>query len=336
MGSVKDNTDIIATLDALLDVHRTGAFEEEVEFLWDVDVRQGDVFPTESIVDPHIIIRSITRTNEEAQFYTVAEGDSHSLIEEILGMSTQELERLNPGFSGRELHPGDRIKFSAEIPHLPVSVTRTEIYDQQIPFNTEYREVDTLFVNTQETSVVGQYGIDRITARVTLVNGVETGRRIIGRDNISAPVTELISRGTRIPVGEVSNQQGETGKFIWPVPPNHGISEWGWWDGGYARHSGIDFGAPYGTPIFAGAGGTVSYSGWLTGYGNTIIIDHDNGYRTLYAHASVLNARVGDVVLQGETVAFVGATGRADGNHLHFEVRVGGQILNPKGYLLFP
>jgi murein DD-endopeptidase MepM/ murein hydrolase activator NlpD len=337
MGSVRDNTEILATRENLLSAHRTGAVDEEVEFLWTFEAEQGDLFPAESIVDPQIIIRSITRNNEEAQFYTVAEGDSHYLISEILDVSMDELERLNPGFSEQELFPGDRIKFSAAVPHLPVAVTRTEIYDQHISFLTEYRDVDTLFVNTQHTSVVGQYGIDRITARVTLLNGVEIGRRIENREHVSDPVTQIISRGTRIPVGTVSNQEGEAGKFIWPLPTQHGISEWGWWDGGYSGHSGIDFGAPYGTPIFAGANGTVSFSGWFAGYGNTVIIDHDDGLRTLYGHASVLNVSVGDTVIQGETVAFVGATGRADGNHLHFEVRSsGGQILNPRGYLLFP
>jgi murein DD-endopeptidase MepM/ murein hydrolase activator NlpD len=336
IGAVKDNTTILHTREALLAAHRTGAEDEEVDFVWSFDAEQGDLYPVESIVEPQSIIRSITRINEDAQFYTVVEGDSQYLIAEKLDVPMVVLERLNPGFAEQELMPGDRIMFSAEVPHLQVAVTRTEIYDQEIPFVTEYRDDASYFVNTQNTSVRGQPGIDRITARVTLVNGVETRRVITGRDVISTPVTQIISRGTRpLPQGTFSNESPSEGIFIWPVPREHRVSEWHGSDGGYWGHSGIDIGAPYGTPIFAGDSGTVVFSGWFSGgYGNTVIIEHPNsGYRTLYAHASALNVEEGQEVSQGETIAWVGATGRADGNHLHFEVRQGTRILNPRPFL---
>ncbi|MCL2018477.1 MAG: M23 family metallopeptidase [Oscillospiraceae bacterium] len=336
MGAVSDNTSIVETLDELLSVHKTGIRDEEVAFVWDIDVEQGGQYPSESIIDPQIIIRSITRKGEEAQFYTVVEGDAHLLIADKLDIDMTELERLNPGFSEQMLMPGDRIRYSAEVPYLPVSVTRTEIYDHPIPYTTEYRDDESLFINSVRTAVEGQYGYDRITARVTLVNDIETNRETIARELVSLPVTQVVLRGTRpLPSGQVSNQAASYGKFIWPVPMAHKVSEWGWWDGGYGRHSGVDIGAPYGTPIFAGESGMVVHSGNLGGYGNTVIIEHDNGLRTLYAHASALNVRVGQSVIQGETIAFVGATGRADGNHVHFEVRYGGTILNPKDYLEF-
>jgi murein DD-endopeptidase MepM/ murein hydrolase activator NlpD len=337
IGAVKDNTTILYTRDALLAAHKTGVPDEEVEFVWAFEAEQGDLYPTESIVEPEVIIRNITRINEEAQFYTVIEGDSHFSISEMLDISMIQLERLNPGFSDMLLMPGDRIMYSAEVPHLPVAVTRTEVYDHEIAFSTEYRDSSEYFIGTQNTAIAGRVGIDRVTARVTLESGVETRRQVIDRERVSEPVTRVILRGTRpIPEGTWSDDTpSEHGKFIWPVPRAHKVSEWGWWDGGYWGHSGIDISAPYGTPIFAGDSGTVAFAGWYSGYGYTVIIEHQTGLRTLYSHASALNVAEGQVVSQGETIAWVGATGRADGNHLHFEVREGNIIRNPKHFLDF-
>ncbi|MDR2569908.1 MAG: peptidoglycan DD-metalloendopeptidase family protein [Oscillospiraceae bacterium] len=337
IGAVKDNEEILLTRDALLDVHRTGTPDEEVEFVWSFYAEQGDLYPVESIVEPAAIIRSITRINEEAQFYTIAEGDSHFAVSEMLDVSMAQLERFNPGFTGRELSPGDRIMFSPEVPHLEVAVTRTEVFDQEIPFATEYRDDASYFMNTQNTSVRGREGIDRITARVTLVNGIETRRQVTSREVVSLPVTQVISMGTRpLPQGTFSSERTIEGIFIWPVPREYRVSEWHWSDGGYRGHSGIDIGSPYGTPIFAGDSGTVIFSGWYSGgYGNTVIIEHPNsGLRTWYAHASAMNVVEGQEVSQGETIAWVGATGYADGNHLHFEVReASGRTLNPRPFL---
>jgi murein DD-endopeptidase MepM/ murein hydrolase activator NlpD len=123
--------------------------------------------------------------------------------------------------------------------------------------------------------------------------------------------------------------------FTLPISEEFGVSEWHWEDGGYLGHSGLDFGAPFGTEIYAVADGEVVFADWFSGYGFTVIIEHENGLRTLYAQCSSLNVAEGDIVKQGDTIAFVGATGRADGNHLHFEVRIGEEILNPRHYL-FP
>jgi murein DD-endopeptidase MepM/ murein hydrolase activator NlpD len=340
MGAVTDNTSIIATLERLLNEHKTpGALEEEVAFTVNVDVEQGGLYPTGSIVDPQDIIRSITRRREEAQFYTVIEGDSISLISEKLDIRPAELERLNPGLSGQVLQPGDRIQFSVDVPYIPVSVTRTEIYNHPIAFSIEYREDPRLIEGNTNIAVAGQPGYEQVTARVTLIDGVETGRRTISRVLVSEPVTQIISRGTMIPpLGRYSTEQASYGKFIWPLPRDVSrVSEPHQDDGGYRGHSGIDLAAPHGTPIFAGANGTVIFSGWQGGYGNLIIIDHDNGLRTYYSHNSQNAVREGDVVSQGQTIGFVGMTGRADGNHLHFEVRYqsDNRTRNPANYLDF-
>lgn len=98
-------------------------------------------------------------------------------------------------------------------------------------------------------------------------------------------------------------------------------------------HGGIDIAAPYGTPIKASADGTISYSGWMSGYGYLIIIDHENGVQSYYGHCSKLYAEVGQSVTAGDTIAAVGSTGNSTGNHVHFEIRLNGSTVNPESYI---
>jgi murein DD-endopeptidase MepM/ murein hydrolase activator NlpD len=118
--------------------------------------------------------------------------------------------------------------------------------------------------------------------------------------------------------------------FIWPV--NAPItSPFGWRWG--RMHEGLDLGAAYGSPIAAAAGGVVIYAGWEDGYGNLVVIDHGGGIATAYGHQSQIAVSVGQTVSQGETIGYVGSTGHSTGPHLHFEVRVNGQAVDPLGYL---
>ena len=130
--------------------------------------------------------------------------------------------------------------------------------------------------------------------------------------------------------GSTGTGQASAAGFIWPcdgvVVSGFGM-RWG------RMHEGIDIGCAYGTPNRAAASGTVIYSGWLGGYGNLVVVDHGNGLSTAYAHASSLLVGVGQSVSQGETVSLVGSTGNSSGPHLHFEVRVNGQAVDPLLYL---
>lgn len=128
------------------------------------------------------------------------------------------------------------------------------------------------------------------------------------------------------------------GSLGWPVPGYSSISS-GFVTrtspitGKRESHSGLDIPAAYGTPIVAAEAGKVTYSGWMNGYGNTIIIDHGGGLSTLYGHNSSLVAKVGQVVSRGQTVAKCGSTGWSTGNHCHFSVLKNGAYVNPNGYL---
>lgn len=97
-------------------------------------------------------------------------------------------------------------------------------------------------------------------------------------------------------------------------------------------HAGMDFSAPIGTDVYATGDGTVVKVGWETGYGNTVEIDHGFGYMTRYAHLSEFRTQVGKKVVRGEVIAGVGSTGKSTGPHLHYEVHVKGEVVNPVNY----
>ena len=126
-----------------------------------------------------------------------------------------------------------------------------------------------------------------------------------------------------------------TGSFGWPCPGCYYVTsrmgnrfhpifnEWRY-------HSGMDIGAGYGSAIVASDGGTVSWCGEKGGYGNCIMINHGNGYYTLYGHMSSYAVSYGDSVSKGQTIGYVGDTGWATGPHLHFEIRYGDSCLDPE------
>jgi len=102
-----------------------------------------------------------------------------------------------------------------------------------------------------------------------------------------------------------------------------------------STHTGIDVGAPIGTPIYAAASGTVIFSGWKGTLGKLIVVNHGNGVQTYYAHCSSLLVSSGATVSAGQLIAKMGSTGRSTGPHLHFEIRVNGSALNPQRYIGF-
>lgn len=147
-------------------------------------------------------------------------------------------------------------------------------------------------------------------------------------EQIGAMIRQKIAASTGIIRG--------TGRFIYPANASitsgfgtrvHPIL-------GYRRfHSGVDFGASYGSTVRAADSGRVIFAGWYGGYGQAVIIDHGNGLTTLYGHNSRLFVQEGQMVQQGQAISAVGSTGLSTGPHLHFEVRQNGTPINPMGYL---
>ncbi len=128
------------------------------------------------------------------------------------------------------------------------------------------------------------------------------------------------------------------GTMVWPVPSSKKIDSY---FGNrlhpilkkYKMHTGVDIDAAYGASIVAANQGVVISAGWEDGYGNTIIINHGGGITTLYAHCSSLLVKAGDTVKKGQIIAKAGQTGMATGPHLHFEVRIDGDVVNPLNYI---
>lgn len=137
----------------------------------------------------------------------------------------------------------------------------------------------------------------------------------------------------------LSHRLGSQAKFptTHPVDVSYPTSSFGWRrhpiTGRQKLHEGMDFSAPVGTPILAASGGIVTEARYMTGYGKLVEITHGNGLTTRYAHASSILVSLGDVVEKGQLIARVGATGRTTGAHLHFEVRLENQPLDPMLFL---
>jgi peptidoglycan DL-endopeptidase CwlO len=161
----------------------------------------------------------------------------------------------------------------------------------------------------------------------TRVNRRELEDHIRGLEAASAQVQSQLGAGGPVPAGPI--RQG-SGNFIWPVS-GPVVSPFGMRWG--RLHAGIDIASPAGTGIRAAAGGTVAIAGWTGGYGNYTCIQHGGGIATCYAHQSRIGVSVGTHVSQGQVIGAVGCTGHCFGDHLHFEVRIGGSPVNPMGYL---
>ena len=188
--------------------------------------------------------------------------------------------------------------------------------------------------------------VEARTAREDMEEKVERQRAIIERmENDKATIDrqhdELRAASERITNMLLRSSiygmpaQGN-GSMIWPIAGPI-TSDFGWRvhpiTGTQNYHSGIDIGGDYGDTIVAAQTGTVEYAGWISGYGYTVIINHGGGISTLYAHCQELWVATGDYVNQGERIADCGSTGNSTGPHCHFEVRVGGEPVNPLAYL---
>ncbi len=153
---------------------------------------------------------------------------------------------------------------------------------------------------------------------------------------VSAALAAKIQAATRsAPATSSGSGTPSAAGFIWPVngPITSPFGSRCLPNGDCSFHPGIDIAVPSGAAIRAAAGGTVIYAGSLGGYGNLTVIDHGNGLATAYGHQSSIGVAIGASVAQGQVIGYVGCTGYCFGAHLHFEVRVNGEPVNPLGYL---
>lgn len=320
-------------LEELLDQLQKAASDEDTiscEFAEDVEIRQEYV-PTSEIMNLGYIAELLYSTKTAEVTYEVKKGDTWSQIAAKNDMTSAELLALNPGYNINKLQIGEVLTLSASVPYLTMTVVKQERYLDDVSYNIEYTDSADLYQGDYKVTSKGEYGKADVMAKATYVNGEETERTILSSVTLKEPVTEYRLRGTK-----VRPTWMPTGSFRWPTSGR--ISSY--FGGrkspggiGSTNHKGIDIAVPRGTPIYAADGGTVTYSGWMSGYGYLVQIDHGNGYVTRYGHNSSLTVNVGQHVYKGQQVARAGSTGNSTGNHCHFEMSYNGALFS--AYTLF-
>lgn len=233
--------------------------------------------------------------SSQISIHIVREGETLSEIAELYNVSVGTIAGAND-IKGRIIHPGQ------ELVILPITGIQHTV-----------AKGDTL------ASIVKKYKGDlEETANyneLTTDAALTVGQVVLIPDGVIAPPPST-SSGSAAPLRGTSGPS-IAGYYAWPVQGGQKTQ-------GLHGYNGIDIGAPAGTTIYAAAAGTVIVSragGWNGGYGNYVVVQHGNGTQTLYAHATSISVSVGQQVSQGQAIATVGRTGRATGNHLHFEVR---------------
>lgn len=306
-------------------------FDKSVEYTY-----EQFVYPSE-IVSQQNIIDKLSSIAAEPVYYEVQSGDNPWNIANHNSISLDELLACPAVYEGDRIDDittfcpvGAVIELSAEVPYLQTLVTKNETYEVPIDYDIIKTEDDNLYKGEQKVDVAGVEGVALVNALVTYKNGMVISRNEQSRVVLSEPIAKEVRVGTRPTTTAVSTGTGGSGDYFWPV------------DGGYISaymgdgrgHKGIDIAAPYGTPIYAAASGTVTRAtNKYDGYGNSVMVANDDGNVTMYAHMSSIAISYGDYVVKGQLLGYVGATGYASGNHLHFEVRSNGYYLDPLDYV---
>ncbi len=243
-----------------------------------------------------------TEAPPEIETYIVQGGDTVVGLARRFGITPETILSANRSLDGNP----DLLKLGQELKILPVSGVLHEV-----------EEGDTLASIAEEYEV----SVDEITGYAA--NG-------LAADSALEPGQEIVVPGGKweLPPPPMVEGSGDaTGNFVWPTTGRLTQGVW-------AGHVAIDLGTPTGTPIYASDGGTVVEAGWSNvGYGNYVLIDHGNGFRTRYAHMSKILATRGQTVDQGQQIGLVGSTGNSTGPHLHFEVYLNGVLQSPLKYL---
>lgn len=320
IGASEDTEAVIDMLMQIKAKYATGAEGEVVEFTNDVSVqtqlcRVSALRSTEQM-------RAMLETGTPVQeIYQAQEGDTFSIIAPLYNMTITQLEDLNQGVE--ELHEGDSVVVERIQPLLGVRVTTVEEYDEAVPYEVVETVDDSLYATERVVDVQGVDGLSHVQAQVVRENGYEVARTVLESQVITEPVTEEARVGTReLPPFDGTFSLPVSGVFTSEFGPR-----WG------SLHGGLDIANVMGTAVRASESGTVIFAGEKGTYGQCVMIDHGNGFVTLYGHNSLLEVEVGDQVAKGQEIAKMGSTGRSTGPHCHFEIRVGGVRVNPRLYL---
>lgn len=246
--------------------------------------------------------------------HIVGEGETISSIASLYGLQQDTILWENNLTASSKIKPGDELNI------LPIDGVRHKVARGE----TIYSVGKKYKLDSAQVQVIVDYPFNEFLNDETFE--LATGQYVMVPDGVKANVTASPVTRTVYTTPDAGSVTA-SGSFVWPASGR--ITQ------GYRfYHKAYDIASSGGGPILAADAGTVIASGWdSSGYGNKVVIDHGNGFITLYAHNSVLQVRVGQRVNRGDVIAQMGSTGRSTGTHLHFEIRQGGVLLNPGNFL---
>ena len=299
---------------------------ESVRFLEKVDIKTANT-DLEDLHSEEEMVDLLCTSGEKETVHKVVAGDTLHSIAKKYDVWEDQLLADNKGINSKKLEVGSNIIVKQQAPVLTYEVVEKITYDKVIEHKVEEQKSADIYEGMTETQQAGSDGLSEITARVTLQNGKKVEEEDLVTTVKEEPVTEVVLVGTKERPPTVGS-----GKYIWPLKDSFtqtsGFgSRWG------RQHKGIDLAVSVGTTVYAADGGTVVEAQYSGSYGNVVMIDHQNGQETRYAHNSKLLVKKGDKVYQGQPIAKSGNTGRSTGPHVHFEIRFNGEPRNPLNYL---
>ena len=334
IGAVRDKNKVDDALsDRLLNYHVEGIVKD-VSYVNKIEYTQG-IYLTKSVRSEDETIAQLTSSTEKKAVYVVQNGDTPVTISQKHNMDLEKFEELNPS-AKNHCNPGQMVNVIETDSYLPIQYVREMETLSFIDYETS--EVETAALNLGVTAILtkGERGEKVSNVEITYVDGIEHSRKVIDTHVTREPVMELVGLGTY-------TAQPDSPDTVWFGSPLTGSGEFGWpVDGGWIsdtfisdrNHKGLDIAADMGTNIYAAEEGMVVSAGWNSGgYGNVVMIDHMNGYQTVYGHMSSVVAIEGQYVTKGELIGLIGSTGNSTGPHCHFEVRYEGVCKDPATYL---
>lgn len=254
--------------------------------------------------------------------HTVRRGESMAAIARSYNMTVQDLRKINPEVKNDWLREGQILNISS--PLLNIRTVETLETTESISPPIRYQTSSNVWYYQSRVIEAGTAGSRKVVYRIERVNGQEQRRVVVSQDVTRQPTTRVVATGTAVWPSR------ESGPFRWPLNTGRITDYYGNYQPWRSqRHTGVDIGAPQGTPIYAAADGKVTIAQWGATAGWYITIDHNNGYQTLYAHNSANLVSAGQWVKRGQVIGRVGSTGNSRGPHLHFEVRHNGNLVDP-------
>lgn len=329
IGAVKDKEPIQTALDDRLKNYKVDGTVYDVSYKNKIEYSEG-IYLRDSVMTEEEATELLTSVKRKNGVYVAQTGDSPSVVCQKYNMELEEFLKLNPS-AEEGFEAGQILNVIENESYLPIQYVREMETLTFLDYETIEVETSSLNVGTSSILVKGERGEKRSNVEITYVDGIERSTKIVSSEITKEPVVEQIGIGTYTakPASSATQLYG-TGQFGWPV------------NGGYIsdtfisdrNHKGLDIAAPEGTDIYAGSDGVVVAAGWNSGgYGYFVMIDHLDGYQTVYAHMSAVYAIEGQTVTRGQLIGAVGSTGRSTGNHLHFEVRYMGMCYDPAAFL---